>query len=99
MVTLLLALWLAVFEAFLPSSGTESVTGSDVGDLARMVKGRALLCLIREGMTAEQVERILGRPDCKITLGNFPTWHYWLLGVNVSFGRQTTVSHFGYYAH
>ena len=64
-----LTLCLAVLEACLPCSGTMSGGTRDVGTLAKMVKGRALLLCVKKGMTEEQVEGFLGKPDREILSG------------------------------
>ena len=61
-----LTLCLAALEACLPCSGTMSVGTRDVGTLAKMVKGRALLLCVKKGMTEYQVEGFLGKPDRKM---------------------------------
>jgi hypothetical protein len=65
MVTLLLFFCLTILEACLPCSGTMYGGTRDVGTLAKMVKGRALLLCVNKGMTEDQVERLLGRPEWK----------------------------------
>jgi hypothetical protein len=57
----LLALCLAVLDAAFPCRGTIGPREPDPAVLASLVEGRVLLCLVRNGMTLEQVELILGK--------------------------------------
>ena len=93
MVTLLLSFCLAALEAGLPSYGTTTGAPRDVGTLANLVKGRALLYLVHNEMTNDQVERILGQPDFGIARSGAGSerWGYRLLGVNVEFGTEGKV--------
>jgi hypothetical protein len=60
-VTFLLALCLAVLDTAFPCRGTLGPREPDPAVLAGLVKGRVLLCLVRNGMTLEQVEAVLGK--------------------------------------
>jgi hypothetical protein len=77
MVKLLLSLCLAVLEAVLPCSGSASGGTRDVGRLATAVKGRVLLFSLQKGMTPEQVEHLLGRPDACRGFGLGAVDEYW----------------------
>jgi len=98
MVTFLLSVLLAVLDAHLPCSGTESGRPRDVANLASMAKGRALLCLVRKGMTENQVTAILGKPNVGVGFGpgTVAVYDYFDYGVHVTFGGGI-VSDFGYY--
>jgi outer membrane protein assembly factor BamE (lipoprotein component of BamABCDE complex) len=96
-----LTLCLAALEACLPCSGTMSGGTRDVGTLANLVKERALLCLVHKGMTDDQVERILGRPDSGILRfgAGWEIWYYRSLGVDVEFNSECKVIRVSYSAY
>jgi hypothetical protein len=82
--TTLLLLCLALLDCVVPSGpGMSCSPQADLPALAGFVKGRLLLCCVREGMTTEQVERILGRPD-----GSFLVWASSLAKEEVLFGKK-----------
>ena len=96
-----LTLCLAVLEACLTCSGTMSGGTRNVGTLANLVKERASLYLVQKGMTNDQVERILGRPDDGILRfgAGWEIWYYRSLGVDVEFNTDCKVVRVEYSVH
>jgi hypothetical protein len=63
---LLLSLFLTVFDAAVPTCGTNSRLDPSLKDLARQAEGRVRLCFVGKGMTKSQVARVLGDPTDSI---------------------------------
>jgi len=80
-----LALVLALaWDGLSENSATQSVAG-EIACVANSAKGGFLACLVKKGMTPEQVQKILG-PHFEVnSLGMF--WHY-SGGVTVTFSHR-----------
>jgi hypothetical protein len=75
MVNFFLYILIAMFEPVLPYGGVTEIAPTETAALIRLVKGRCLLCLVREGMTPEQVKQVLGPPTG--VLPNFLGLTFW----------------------
>lgn len=63
MATLLLYC-LLFLDVLLPKSNITICVGQhDLAKLGKLAKGRAMLLVLKEGMTEQQVQHLLGRPD------------------------------------
>jgi hypothetical protein len=60
--TTLLAWLLILTDPLFPFGGISTLPDPEVGTLAEFAKGRVLCCLVKRGMTEEEVERLLGPP-------------------------------------
>src|SRR5437899_8382190 len=60
----------------LPLSDEEKGPVETLTDLALLAKGRILVCFVKEGMTVQQVVRILGHPNmvCGDFCGSLDHW-------------------------
>ena len=85
MVAFALICCLAVFDTFLPSCGTLSLPEANPATLAVMVKGRVLLCFIKEGMSEEEVTHVLGERIFRELYRSGDSVEYFQFGIVVHF--------------
>jgi hypothetical protein len=73
-------------ETVVPVFGTIETSRPDAAFIGNLVKGPVFLVLVKEGMTDEQVEQILGKATGWEMEGSLdPCKSYGRLGVNVQF--------------
>jgi hypothetical protein len=72
---------LLLLDAFLPQTGGQiCFARPDLESLGKIVKGRVLLLVVKEGMTEGEVKQLFGRPD-----GEF--WYGGGSVIEVSYGQ------------